>query len=89
MALIKGKGKKTKNIIIPGKNDPVSWSIRTQRLHLCSGVRLPQRVPGYDTKQSDGEALVMLEIWGLWNILLLPSLPGPLWPEVIAPDRVL
>ena len=31
----------------------------------------------------------MLELWGVWNTPLLPSLPGPLWPGVVAPDRVL
>ena len=45
-------------------------------------------IPGYDTKQSDGEAPVMLELWGMWSTLSLPSFPGPLWSEVVAPDRV-
>ena len=31
----------------------------------------------------------MLEIWGNRSNSLLPSLPGPLWPEVVALDRVL
>ena len=34
------------------------------------GVRAPPSVnmyPGYDTNQSDGEAPVMLELWGMWN----------------------
>ena len=31
----------------------------------------------------------MLELLGVWNIPSLPLLPGPLWPEVVAPDRVL
>ena len=45
--------------------------------------------PGYDTKQSDGEALVMLDIWGMRSIPSLPSLTDPLWPRVVAPDRIL
>ena len=45
--------------------------------------------PRYDTKQSDGEVLVMLELWGMWSTLLLLLLPGPLWPGVVAPDRAL
>ena len=45
--------------------------------------------PGYDIKQPDGEASVMLELWGIWSNPLLPSLPDPLWPGVVAPDRVL
>ena len=45
--------------------------------------------PRYDIKQSDGEVPVMLEFWGMWSTPLLPLLPGPLWPGVVAPDRVL
>ena len=45
--------------------------------------------PRYDSKKSDGEALLMLKLGGMWSTLLLPSLPGPLWLGVVAPDRVL
>ena len=45
--------------------------------------------PVYDTKQSDGGIPVMLELWGMWSTLSLPSLPGQLWPGVVASDRVL
>ena len=31
----------------------------------------------------------MLELWGMQSIPLLPSLPGSLWPGVVAPDRFL
>ena len=31
----------------------------------------------------------MLELWGMQSTPSLPSLPGPLWPRVEAPDRVL
>ena len=41
---------------------------------------------GYDTKQSDGEVPVMLELWGVRSTPLLPPLPGPIWPGVVAPD---
>ena len=34
--------------------------------------------PVYSTKQSDDEAPVMLERWGMPSIPSLPSLPGPL-----------
>ena len=44
---------------------------------------------GYDTKQFDGEVPVMLELWGIRSTPLLPSLPGPLWPGMVAPDRAL
>ena len=37
-----------------------------------------QWVSWYDTKQSDGETLVMLELWGMQSIPLLPLLPGSL-----------
>ena len=45
--------------------------------------------PGYDHKQSNGEAPVMLELWGKQSTLSLPSLSGPLRPGVVASDRVL
>ena len=44
---------------------------------------------GYDTKQSDGEGLVMLELWGMQSVPSLPLLTGLLWLGVVAPDRVL
>ena len=42
-----------------------------------------------DAKESDGEVLVMLELWGMQNTSSLPLLPCPLWPRVAAPDRIL
>ena len=30
----------------------------------------------------------MMELWGMRNTPSLPSLPGQLWPGVLAPDRV-
>ena len=41
----------------------------------------------YDTKQSDGEVPAMLDFWGMRSTPSLPSLPGPLWPGVVAPDK--
>ena len=49
----------------------------------------PYEYSGYDTKQSDGEALIMLELWVMESTASLPSLPGLLWPGEVAPDRVL
>ena len=49
----------------------------------------PKECPRYDTKQSDGEVLVMLELWAMQNTPSLPSLPGPLSPGVVAPDGAL
>ena len=31
----------------------------------------------------------MLELWGMWSTPSLPSLPGPLLPGEVAPDRAL
>ena len=49
----------------------------------------PNECPGYDTKQSDFEALVMLKLWGMRSTPSLPSIPCPLSSGVVAPDRVL
>ena len=73
---------------------PVSWLgvlSNTLWLLLCRGVRPPppKDCPGYDTKQSDGEVPVMLELWGMWSTPWLPLLPGPLWPSMVVPDRIL
>ena len=67
---------------------PVGWGCRIHHLHLCKGARLPQRVPWYDTKQSDRKTSVMLELWAMWSCHLLPPLPGPLWPGMVSADRV-
>ena len=45
--------------------------------------------PGYDTKLSDGEIPVMLEVWGMWSTPLLPLFLGPLWLRAVSLDRVL
>ena len=50
---------------------------------------MPSFCPGYDTKQSDGEVPVMIELWEIQSTTSLPLLPSPLWPEVIAPDKAL
>ena len=43
----------------------------------------------YDTKQSDGNTRVILELREIRSAPSLTSLPGPLGPRVIAPLRVL
>ena len=45
----------------------------------------PHECPGYDTKQSDGEIPLILWLWGMRSTPSLPSLPGPLWPGIVAP----
>ncbi len=61
-----------------------------QTVLICRGVRSPpNECPGYDTKQSDGEIAVMLQLTGIRSTPSLPSLPAPLKPEMIALDRVL
>ena len=45
--------------------------------------------PHYNTKQSEGEAPVMLKLWGMQSTPSLPSFLGPLWLRVIALYRVL
>ena len=59
------------------------------RLHLCRRVGPPNENPGFDTNQSDGEVPVMLELGGMRSTPLLPSLPVPLWPGMVAHDRAL
>ena len=70
----------------------VGWGCRIHRLHLCKGVRPlthSNECPENDTKQSDGESPVMLELWGMWSTPFLLSLLLPLWPRVVTPKRVL
>ena len=42
-----------------------------------------------DNKQSDVAIPVMMEFWGMRNTSSLTSDPDPLWPGVVASDRVL
>ena len=68
---------------------PVGWCCRIHWLLLCRKVRLPTPTSILDTKQSDGEVTVMLELWGMLSTSSLPMLPSPLYPGVVVPDRVL
>ena len=66
----------------------VGWGYKIHQLLLCWKVRpTPNKCPGYDTKQSDGEVPVVLELWRMRSTPLLPLLPGPLWPGVVAPGK--
>ena len=53
------------------------------------GQDSPYKCPRYITKQSGDGDSVMLELYGMWTISSLSSLPGRLWSGVVAPDRVL
>ena len=80
---------KRENICIFSKIfSQVGWTCWILRLHLCRGIRALNECPKYDIKNSDGEAPA-LELWGMWSTSSLPSLTGPLWLGVVAPDRVL
>ena len=37
---------------------------------------------------SDGDATIF-DLWGMWSAPSLPLLPGPLWPWVVVPVRIL
>ena len=63
--------------------------LNTPTASLQKGKTPANEYPGYDTKQSNGEIPVMLELWGMQSTPFLLSLPGTLWPGGVAPDRVL
>ena len=63
------------------QTDPLS-----SRLGLKNKTR-PNECPGYDTKQSDGEVPVMLELWGNVEYPFISIAPGPFWPGMVAPDK--
>ena len=69
--------------------NPFLKGIIAQSAGAVEYTDLPNECPGYDTKQSDGEVSAVLELWGMRSTPSLPSLPGPLWPGVLAPDRAL
>ena len=74
-------------------NNSLHSQLRLQKILITSLQRgktfSPNVYPWYDTKQSDDEVPVMLELWGMQTIPSLWLLPGPLRPGVVAPDKVL
>ena len=56
----------------------------------CRGVRPPSanECSVYISKQSGSEGSI-LELWGMWSTHSLPLIQGPLWPGVVAYNRVL
>ena len=67
----------------------VGGGCRVHRLLFCRGLRPPVSILDITLKQSNDKVPVILEVWGMWNTPSLLSLPGPLWPGVVAPDMVL
>ena len=47
----------------------------------------PNERPRYNTKQSDVEAPVMLELWRRRTTPSKTSFPGPLWPGELTHDK--
>ena len=63
--------------------------LNTPTASLQRGKDSSNECPGYDTKQSDGEASVILELWGMLSTPSLSSLTDPPWSRAVTPDRVL
>ena len=63
--------------------------MNTPTVSLQWGKTPPNECPVYDTNQSDSEVPAVLELWRMRSKRSLSSLPGPLWPGVVAPDRAL
>ena len=63
--------------------------LNTPTTPLLRGKAPAKDYPGYETKQSDDEVPVMQELWGIQSTPSLLSLPGSLWPGMVASDRVL
>ena len=68
---------------LPIHKSTVIWSCRIHWLHLCTGLKLPQWLSWIWHK-----TIWWLSFWEMRSTPLLPSLSGPLWPGVVAPDRV-
>ena len=66
--------------IIPKKKALSAWTL-TATLQRGKTHPTPNDCPRYDTKQSDGEVPVRLELWGMRSTPSLPLFPGPLWLE--------
>ena len=61
------------------------WAGAAEDTDCISAKTLPMSVLGMTLNN----LMVKLQLWGMWIISLLPSLRGPLWPRVVAPDCVL
>ena len=63
-----------------------AWAVEYTNCISAEELDSLSECSGYDTKQSGGEALVMLELLGMLSTPSLPLLPGPLYPRVIASE---
>ena len=70
-------------------NCPVGWGCKIHRLHPYRGVRPTICVLDLTLNNLMVRFQVMLKFWGMRRTPSLLSLPGPLWPRMIAPDRSL
>ena len=70
------------------KGDPLG-TVQPEPILENETLEIQTECSEYDTKQSDVEVPVMLELCGMQSTPSLPLLPRPLWPGVIAPDRAL
>ena len=73
----------------------INWLLIIIKVHSAEAVEYidcisSEGVSDLDMTQkpSDVETLG-LELWGILSTPSLPLIPGPLWPGVVAPDRVL
>ena len=67
-----------------------AWAVEYTNWFSAYGLDSPpKRVSCYDTKQSEVEVPILLDLWGMQSTPSLPLLPGPFWPGVVAPGRVL
>ena len=64
------------------------WNTPTASLPRSKTPPPLNKCPGYDTRPSDSEALV-LKLWRMWSTSSLPLLPDRLWLKVIVPVSVL
>ena len=64
-----------------------AWAVEYTDCISETSKTLPTSV--LDMIVNNGKAPVMLALWEICNTSLLPSLPGPLEPGVVAPDKVL
>ena len=67
----------------------IAQSARAVESLLRSMILPARECPRYDTKQSDGEVLVKLELCVMPITPSFPSLPVPLWPREVITDRAL